>query len=322
MKVVCGDIGGTKSLLAVASGSVILFEKRYVSGDHPRFDDIVKDFLVEAAVQPERACFAIAGPVKDNVCRATNLPWEVDGDALAREAGIGQCVLVNDFHAQAMAVLELPSDDLCEIHGGRSDDGPIAVLGAGTGLGEAFLFQVGRRYEILASEGGHADFAPTNELQVELYRWLRKTIGKRISYERVLSGKGLHNCYQFLRDRDPAAESPAVRDAMAAAEHPAAIVTENGLDGRDALCSGALDLFCEVYGQEAGNLALKLLTTGGVYVCGGIAPRILPRLKAGIFERAYLDKGRLSHVLEAIPVRVVTNPRSGLVGAAALARTV
>jgi glucokinase len=320
MNVMCGDVGGTKSLLAVASGTEILFEKRYDSTAHARFDDIVKAFLAECGHTPARACFAIAGPVKDNYCRATNLPWEIDGNALGRENGLERCLLVNDFHAQAVAVLELPASDLVEIHAGQSGDGPIAVLGAGTGLGQAFLHQVGGRYQVLASEGGHCDFAPTNDLQVDLYRWLRHKHGGRVSYERILAGRGLHSCYEFLRDRDPGNENRAVRDVMAAAEHPAAVVTQYGLDGGDALCSQALDIFCEVYGQEAGNLALKILATGGVYVCGGIAPRILPRLRAGGFERGYLDKGRLGPVVRAIPVRVVTNARSGLIGAAALAR--
>ncbi|MBI4954989.1 MAG: glucokinase [Myxococcales bacterium] len=327
MNVLCGDIGGTKALCAVVDDAgAVLVEHRYDSRAYPRFDDIVRAFLAEAsgalAASPQpSACFAIAGPVAENRCKATNLPWEIDGAALAAATGLGRTTLVNDFHAQAMAVLVLPPGDFATLHPGVADpDGPIAVLGAGTGLGEAFLSKVGGSYQVLASEGGHTDFAPTTERQIGLLRHLRRTLGKRVSYERVLSGRGIVSVYEFLRDSGHAPEVEAVRTEMHDAPHPAAVVTRRGLARDDALCEAALELFCEVYGQEAGNLALQILATGGVYVCGGIAPQILPALAAGGFARAYCDKGRLSPIVAAIPVRVVTNARSGLLGAAALAR--
>ena len=326
MNVVCGDIGGTKSLCAVVDdGGKVVLERRYDSPAHPRFDDIVGAFLDEArdrlAGDPVRACFAIAGPVRDNRCKATNLPWEIDGDALARAVGMERVRLVNDFHAQAVAAVELPESDFEVLHEGERDPrGPVAVLGAGTGLGEAFLVRVDEGYQVLSSEGGHVDFAPTSERQIELYRYLRTRLGGRVSYERVLSGRGLVSAYEFLRDTGAGSEAPEVAAEMAAAEHPAAVVSRLALAGDDALASQALDLFCEVYGAQAGNLALTLLATGGVVVCGGIAPRILPRLRAGIFQRAYVDRGRLSPIVKAIAVRVIVNTRSGLLGAAALAR--
>jgi len=208
---------------------------------------------------PTRACFAVAGPVVNDQCKATNLPWVIDARALEAAAGIARVRLVNDFHAQALAVLELPPSDLRTIHAGASvGGGPVAILGAGTGLGEAFLVNAGDRYEVVPSEGGHVDFAPTSERQIDLLRYLRATLGGRVSYERVLSGSGLARLYEFLKSRGFARELPEVRAAMER-EDPAAVVSRFGLGGQDPMCAFALDLFCEIYGQEAGNLALKVL---------------------------------------------------------------
>jgi glucokinase len=321
MRVVCGDIGGTKSLLAIVDeGGRILREERFDSRAHARFDDIVRAFLAGATERPARACFAIAGRVQANRCKATNLPWEIDGDALGGALDLERCLLVNDFHAQALAVLELPAGDRAELHPGTSDGGPIAVLGAGTGLGEAFLCRLGDGYEVLASEGGHCTFAPVGDEQERLLRFLTAKVGGHVSYERILSGQGLVNVYDFACSEAAPEASAAVREAMRAAEHPAAVITERA--ATDPLCRHAVAIFCEIYGQEASNLALKLLTTGGVYLCGGIAPRILDALRDGAFTRGYLHKGRFSDFVRSIPVRVVTNPRSGLLGAAALARRV
>ena len=320
MNVLVGDVGGTKCLLAIcdARGGVVA-EKRFESKAFAEFHLLAQAFLSGAGDPPERACFAVAGPVVDDRCRATNLPWVIDARVLEAQLGIPRVKLVNDFFAQALAVLELPPEDIVVIHPGRSiGHGPVAIAGAGTGLGEAFLFHDGDRYEVISSEGGHVDFAPTSERQIELLRYLRDRVGGRISYERILSGLGLFNIYSFLRDRGYGRERPAVREAM---EHqdPAAVITRFGLNGDDGLCDTTIDLFAEVYGQEAGNLALKILATGGVYLCGGVTQHVLPRLKDGTFQRAYVDKGRLSPVVRGIPVRVVTNPRSGLLGAAVAA---
>ena len=320
MKVLVGDVGGTKCLLAICDPrGQVLTEQRFESKAFPEFHLLAQAFLASAGHAPERACFAVAGPVVDDRCRATNLPWVIDARVLEAQLEIPKVKLVNDFYAQALAVLELPPDDIVEIHAGKSvGHGPVAIAGAGTGLGEAFLFHSGSRYEVISSEGGHVDFAPTSERQIELLRYLREKIGGRVSYERILSGVGLANIYTFLRDRGYGKERPEVGQAMAN-EDPAAVITRFGLKGEDGLADTTIDLFCEIYGQEAGNLALKILATGGVYLCGGVTQHILPRLTDGPFQRAYVDKGRLSPVVKGIPVRVVTNPRSGLVGAAVAA---
>ena len=327
MDVVAGDIGGTKCLLAlVDERGAVSCEHRYESAKFARFELVVDQFLADVRAErgadmptPARACFAVAGPVVNDKCQATNLPWWMDARDIERAAGIGKVRLVNDFHAQAMAVLALPASDLVEIFPGTSaPNGPIAILGAGTGLGEAFLFHAGGAYEVVASEGGHGDFAPTSERQIELLRYLTAKFGGHVSYERILSGRGLVNCYEFLRDRGYGREREAVRAALTA-EDPAAVVSRFGLSGEDGLCDTAIDLFVEIYGQEAGNLALKLMATGGVYLCGGIAPRMLGRLQHGPFQAAYAGKGRLGALVRTIPVRVVTNARSGLLGAAVVA---
>jgi glucokinase len=318
VKVLCGDVGGTKCLLGVSGGEGRVLEaSHYASRDFPDFAGVVRAFLASAQAAPQTACFAVAGPVEQDLCRATNLPWLIDARVLEAELGLAHVRLCNDFYAQALAVLALPPSDLIEIHPGRKiPDGPIAVLGAGTGLGEAFLVSANGRYEVVPSEGGHVDFAPTNDRQIDLLRYLQEKLGGRVSYERLLSGAGLVQIYAFLRG--PGQEPLAIREAMQR-EDPAAVVSRLGLTHEDPVCDAALDLFCEIYGQEAGNLALKVLATGGVYLCGGIAPRILPRLQAGPFQRAFSDKGRMSPLVDAIPVRVVVHPHSGLVGAAALA---
>jgi glucokinase len=352
MNVLTGDVGGTKCILALCNerGRPML-DRRYESNEFREFHLVVRAFLSELKADPgfapsqlpERACFAVAGPVVDDRCKATNLPWVIDARVLERELGLAKVRLVNDFYAQALAILELTPEDFEEIHPGNTvGGGPVAVLGAGTGLGEAFLISAHDRYEVVSSEGGHTDFAPTNDRQIELLRYLREQLGGRVSYERILSGPGLVNVYRFLRDRGYGLEQEVVREAMAV-EDPAAVITRFAGGGppaaplagaagsaaggaaaaagapRDGLCDTALELFCEVYGQEAGNLGLKVLATGGVYVCGGIAPRILHRLRDGTFQRAYCDKGRLRAIPTSIPVRVITNTKSGLIGASVAA---
>ncbi|RME00640.1 MAG: glucokinase [Deltaproteobacteria bacterium] len=320
MNVLAGDIGGTKTLLALCDEQArILLYRRYASKAFPHFRDVVATFLEEAGARPERACFGVAGPVVDDRCQATNLPWVFDARALESELGIPKVALINDFQANALAIPHLAGKDFVEIHSGNPiPNGPLAVLGAGTGLGEAFLFAFGNRYEVVPSEGGHTDFAPTNDRQIELLRYLRETLGKRVSYERVLSGPGLYNIYRFLRDRGFGKERPDVAEAMAR-EDPAAVITRFARDGADPLCDITLDVFCEVYGQEAGNLALQILARGGVFICGGIAPRIVDRMRGERFSRAYCDKGRMSPIVAGIPVRVVMNPHAGLIGAAVAA---
>jgi glucokinase len=320
MTILAGDIGGTKSLLCICDESLRpVFERRYPSGEHKDFTDIVKKFLAEAGQTPQRACFGIAGPVQDDVCRATNLPWVIEGRALEAATGIRSIRLINDFHANAASVEVLRDEDTVSLKAGTRDPkGPVAILGAGTGLGEAFLFHSGTQYHVVASEGGHADFAPRTEEEIGVLRYLIKKFGGHVSYERILAGKGLVNLYEALREMGHAPESEAVR-AEFEREDPPAVVSRRGLDKSDALCDRALSLFCAVYGAEAGNLALKVMASGGVFVAGGIAPKILPRLQDGTFTQAFLDKGRLTRLVEGIPVRVITNPIAPILGAASVA---
>lgn len=320
MTVLAGDIGGTKCLLCLCDDSLRpISEHRYPSSEFAQFGDVVKKFLRETGAKPERACFGIAGPVANDTCQTTNLPWLIDARALEAETGIAKIRLVNDFHATAASVEALSESDTVTIHPGTRDPkGPVAILGAGTGLGEAFLFHDGRGYIVVASEGGHADFAPRTEEEIGILRYLIQKFQGHVSYERLLSGQGLINIYEALREAGHAPESEAVRREMTE-EDPAAVISRHGLAKDDPLCDRALHLFCAIYGAEAGNLALKVCATGGVFVAGGIAPRILARLKDGTFSQNYVDKGRLSRLVEAIPVRVIVNPLAPIIGAASIA---
>jgi len=284
---------------------------------------IIMDGLAYGVPTDDEQCNAVCRantPVLDELCQATNLPWRIDARALERQLSIQSVRLVNDFHALAIGIGELPPTDLVVLHDAPSDPGgPWVVLGAGTGLGEAIIVHGPCGREVISSEGGHTDFAPRNELEMDLLRYLLRRHA-RVSYERVISGPGLAALYDFFRDRDPGAASPSVDAELAAdLEQRPACISAHALAGDDPLCQRALDLFVSLYGAEAGNLALKVVARGGVYVAGGIAPRILPRLLDGAFEQSFLTKGRLSALLQRTPVYVVTNPDAGLLGAAAIA---
>lgn len=320
MMLLAGDVGGTKTALALVQGNAIIEKRIYPSSSFDTLDAMVRDFVGPRARETARACFGIAGPVIDDTCRATNLPWVVDGRSLEGSLGIQRVRLVNDFHALARGIGTLPSSDFAILNSSPSDpEGPWAMIGAGTGLGEAILVRFGSGYEVIGSEGGHADFAPRNELEMDLLRFLLKRHKGRVSYERVLAGRGLVALYEFVRGRSPERESAQVREEMAGSPGDTApIISRHGLAG-DPLCDQALSLFVSIYGAEAGNLALKVVARGGVFVAGGIAPKILPKLLDGSFRAAFIAKGRLSPMLEATPVKVVLNPDAPLLGAASLA---
>lgn len=342
MIVLAGDIGGTNARLALydathANGKTSLdslFERTYPSTTYPAFELIVEDFLAEAKQQTgqtrdlARACFGIAGPVEHNIVRATNLPWVIDGEALGARLGIERVTLINDFHAAAMGVSVVGPSFLAGLGGDPPlAHGPIAALGAGTGLGEAFLTWSAsdNSYQVVPSEGGHADFAPRTPLEVALLQYL---IGKygRVSNERVLSGHGLVDVFTFL-SQEPAcatlirAETRADLATHGPGRDPAAAITKHGLDGSDPVCEMAVAIFCSVLGAVAGNLALYALATGGVFIAGGIAPRLLPYLQRGGFRDAFERKGRLSPLVARLPAFVVTHPQPGLLGAATIAAT-
>lgn len=319
--ILAGDLGGTKTLLALFSARdarlELVRDGAFASRTHATFDEILDVFLAGGpSVRLDVACFDVAGPVADGRARTTNLPWTLEEGALAAKLGVARVKLLNDLEATAYGMLHLEPTKLACLNPGRQPPrrGHVAVIAAGTGLGEAYLFFDGERHHPIASEGGHADFAPRTELEIGLLRHLYQHLGGRVSYERVLSGPGLFAIYEFLRDTGLGVEPDWLRAEIAAGD-PSAVVSQAALARKEPLCVRALDVFCELYGAEAANMALRCLTYGGVYVGGGIAPKILPALRAG-FPRGYLDKGRFSPMVAEIPVHVALEPRAALLGAA------
>jgi len=265
------------------------------------------------------ACFGVPGPVRDGRLRLTNLPWTLDSRELSISLGVNHVFLINDLEANGYGVEELTADQIYTLSEGDSSQiGNRALIAAGTGLGEGLLIWNGRTHTPYPSEGGHADYAPRNEDEIDLLRFLKQKYNGRISWERVVSGPGLTNIYEFLREVR-GVDEPNWLAARLAAEDPNAVITELALAAKSEICEKALDMFVSAYGAEAGNLALKLLSVGGVYVGGGIAPRILEKLKDGRFIKAFTDKGRLSQLLVNMPVRVILESRAALLGAAAYA---
>ena len=318
MIVLAGDIGGTKTALALfektAGGLQLVRDGTFPSRDFASLELVIEQFLAAGARPPLGAvCLGVAGPVVDGRCVATNLPWVIDERVLGQAIPAPRVTLLNDLEVAAHGILGLPEEDLRTLQGGVPRRGNLVLIAAGTGLGEALIIRDGERRIVIASEGGHGDFAARGDLEEDLLRYLRKEFG-RVSLERVLSGPGLFNVYRFLRDTGWAKESPVVAERMRTTD-PSAVVSEMGLKRADPLCDKALDMFVAAYGAEAGNLALKALAVGGVLVGGGIAPRIIERITAGGFVAAFRDKGRLAPLLEAVPIHVSLNPRAPLLGA-------
>jgi len=317
--ILAGDIGGTSTRLALfpARDRILrpTVERTYRSREHRGLREIIGIFLAEHRYVIEHASFGIAGPVINGRVKTPNLPWVVDARDLAQELGLEATGLLNDLEANAYGVAALRPEDLAVLNEGAFDvTGNAAVISAGTGLGEAGLYWDGLRHRPFAAEGGHADFAPRNETEIALLRYLLRFY-EHVSYERVLSGPGLQNIYAFLRDTGRATESQAIAEQMRSAD-PAAVISGAARDGSCALCARTLELFVSVYGAAAGNLALKVMATGGVYIGGGIAPQILEKLQSRRFMDAFLAKGRLEPLCRAIPVRVILNPKTALLGAA------
>jgi glucokinase len=290
---------------------------------------MVQKFLTTANSRtPEKACFAIAGPVVKNTAKLTNLTWFLDKDRLIQELGIPSVSLINDFAAVGYGIFGLTKQDLLTLQVGKYQPAaPMAVIGAGTGLGQGFLIRQDNQYQVFPSEGGHADFAPRNELEFQLLKYLvDKHDIQRVSVERVVSGLGITSIYQFLRDRQIAPESPEIAQAVRTWEQeaqkaektvdPGAFIGSAALQKSDRLSEQTMQLFIEVYGAEAGNLALKLLPYGGLYIAGGIAPKILPLMENGSFLLNFTQKGRMGSLLEEIPVHIILNQQVGLIGAA------
>ena len=316
--ILAGDIGGTNARLAYfqpQNGHLRLISERvFPSRDYGELGEIVSKFLQDEATPPDVACFGIAGPVRNGRVETSNLPWIIEQSRLAKQIHLPGTLLINDLEANAWGIGALSSQDLVPLNQVGPSVGNQAVIAPGTGLGEAGLFWNGSQHQVYASEGGHADFAPRGALQVQLLQFLESRYG-HVSYERVLSGPGLVNVYEFLRSRGHG-DDPGGFAAQLEHGDAAAVISSAALNGTNRLAEEALDLWVSVYGAEAGNLALKAMATGGVFLGGGISPKILPKLTGPLFMRAFLDKGRLRPLLESIPVQVIANDKAGLLGAA------
>jgi glucokinase len=347
--ILAGDIGGTKTHLALFEWTTDRVEplrlETFHSADYTALEDMLEEFLVppkppttvdelqqsandslesDSEIKPDEpvkidaACFGVAGPVIQNLSHTTNLPWIVDGAAIAKRFEIPRVRLLNDLEAMANGILMLRPDELVTLNAGTppSQKQAIALIAAGTGLGESILFWDGTRYKAVPSEGGHADFAPNSDNEIELLRHVRSQY-LHVSYERVLSGPGLHAIYEYVRDTKK--NEPTWLSEKIKAGDPAAEIAEAGLKGQAEIATQTLDLFASIYGAEAGNLALKAMAINGLYLGGGIAPKLLSKLKDGTFMKAFTNKGRYKRLMSNIPVHVVINQRTGLIGAASTA---
>jgi glucokinase len=347
--ILAGDIGGTKTHLALFEWTTERAEpvrlETFHSADYTSLEEMLSEFLVppkpptpideleqakdegeappaetraEEPVKIDAACFGVAGPVIQNHSRTTNLPWVVDGAALAKQFEIPHVRLLNDLEAMAHGILLLRPDELVTLNAGTPppQKQAIALIAAGTGLGECILFWDGTRYKPMPSEGGHADFAPNSDNEIELLRHVRSQY-LHVSYERVLSGPGLYAIYEYVRDTKK--NEPTWLMEKIKAGDPAAEIAEAGLKGHAEIATQTLDLFASIYGAEAGNLALKAMAINGLYLGGGMAPKLLSKLKDGTFMKAFINKGRYKRLMSNIPVHVVMNQRTGLIGAASTA---
>ena len=322
MALLVGDIGGTKTRMGVYSldkgKAVLLIEKTFASAQYPNFESILALFLRQVDMKFEKAVLGVAGPVVDDRVSITNLPWKIDKKKLEDRFEIPLVKLLNDLETMGYAVLALDSTDLFTLNGGRADpQGNIAVIAPGTGLGEAFLTRVSSRYIPSATEGGHGDFAPTNSLQIRLLQYLSNRLG-HVSYERVCSGLGIKNIYGFLKQGEQMEEPEWLAQALLKVKDPVPVIIDSALskDRQCKICMATLDLFLSILGAEAGNLALKVKATGGVYLGGGILPRIISVLDNGILIGAFKKKQAMAGLLERIPVHVILNPDAALLGAA------
>lgn len=323
MIILAGDIGGTNTRLALCEQNGNNFcavaEEKFSSAKFSGLDRIIEEFLDDKPHQIERACFGVPGPVAGETIKFANLPWAVDVKSLKNLLGLQKIGLINDLEANAYGLSEFAEEDFVVLNEGEKNPvGNAAIISAGTGLGEAGLhYEEGMngRLRPFATEGGHADFAPRNTFEIALLLYLMKKFG-RVSVERVLSGQGLINIYEFLRESNRYDQPAWLAEELAASADRAAVISKHGIAGEADICERALNMFASVYAAEAGNLALKMLATGGVFLGGGIAPKILSKLQEPFFLESFVAKGRMRGLLEKIPVRVVLNDQAALLGAA------
>jgi len=321
--ILAGDVGGTKTNLGlfrrVGGKLVSSREENFPSQEFASLDAMIAEFLSRGRQKVDRAAVGVAGPVVGGRSHVVNLRWSVDARRLARSLGLGQAGLLNDLEANAWGIPELPPTKFLNLTPGlRSGPGNAALIAAGTGLGMAILFRDGDRFRPSATEGGHQEFAPRDDLEIELLRFMRRRHG-RVSTERVVAGPGFSAIYQFLLDHGWGKESKLMRDRLAGADDPNDAISAAGLADEDPVARKALEIFVSLYGSAAGDLALVAKSTAGMFVGGGIAPKILPMLRTGEFLRSFKNKGRLSPLLESMPVKVILEPRTALIGAAAYA---
>jgi glucokinase len=322
--ILAGDVGGTHTRLALfeEEGAVQkVDEARFRSRDYPNLLSLVQEYTRDKKNKIHRACFAVAGPIRERRCKLTNIPnWIVDANEMQEALNIRSVLLLNDLEAHAWGLSVLEKKDLLVLHKGNPKQvGNAALVSAGTGLGEAGLYWDGKKHRPFACEGGHTDFAARNAREFELFSWLQKKYGRHVSYERLISGPGLHSLYQFLVQKEPELGNKFIMEEMEKRDPPA-VISEFGKKRQDRACVQTLDWFLSLYGAEAGNAALKFLALGGVYIGGGIAPVLVEQMKQSEFMASFLDKGRFKGLLETIPVHIVLNDETALLGTAVYAR--
>ena len=321
--ILVADAGATKTdigLLQLKEGGwQTLAEQRYVSKEYGDLGDLIEAFTKEIRTNMSTAAIGVPGPVTDDRCTTTNLPWDIDANRIAARFGLDRVHLLNDLEAAAFGIVELTCNELVVLNEGNPRPGHRVLIAAGSGLGEAQLYWDGKRHHPIASEGGHADFAPRDDMEIDLLRYLQGRFGHHVSYERLLSGPGLANIYNFLKDTGLESEPAWISERANEVGDRAAAISAAAFDGDCPICERALEIFVSIYGAEAGNLALKCLPAGGVYIGGGIAPKILAKLLDGTFMHAFADKGRFTSLLSDMPVYVVQSG-TALRGAANYAR--
>ncbi|HKD45324.1 MAG TPA: glucokinase [Candidatus Angelobacter sp.] len=317
--ILVGDIGGTNTRIGLfdQQGDTLKLAREHIfsSREHESLNQIVAMFLREAPSTARCACFGIAGPVLNGRVTASNLAWVVDAGKLASETAIEKVWLINDLEAHAYGINDLDPADLITLNPGTPTKGNAAIVAAGTGMGEAGLFWNGKQHYAFAGEGGHADFAPGNELELALHGYLTKKFG-HVSCERVISGPGIKNIYDFLRDSKIEEEPAWLKEELDDVPDPAVLISRYGLEGKPPICDRTLDIFAGAYGAEAGNVALRMLAVNGVYISGGIASKTMTKIKDPLFLGRFLDKGRMRSLLENVPVKVIVNEHIGMLGAA------
>ncbi|MGE5056230.1 MAG: glucokinase [Acidobacteriota bacterium] len=318
--ILAGDIGATRTRLAAfqTEGNRLncVVQKTYPSQEHSGLLEVLREFIRTEGIPVHSACFGVAGPVRGGTSKISNLPWTIDCKELAAQLKLNSVGLLNDLEAYAYGIDALESKDLVTLSEGLEDaEGNRAVISAKTGLGMAGLYWDGFRHHPFACEGGHADFAPRNELQAELFSYLQERFG-HVSCERVLSGPGIRNIYDFLRDAKKAEEPASLRDQINGARDASALIAQLALDGNSPICKETMDIFVGIFGAETGNCALRYMTTGGIFIAGVIAAKNVEKLKNAAFLQAFLDKGRMASLLKDMPVRVILNDDCGLIGSA------